>query len=63
MTFIQTIKIIVIPSLMLYIFLRMVGLISPLIILLTSVSGIVYISDHIVKSYENERDYYRLKEE
>lgn len=41
----------------------MVGLISPLIILLTSVSGIVYISDHIVKSYENERDYYRLKEE
>lgn len=59
----NNIKTIILPSILIYVFVRALGLIGPLIILLGILICIISLADNVVKSYENEANYYSLKEE
>ena len=60
---INDIKVIILPSILIYVFIRAIGLIGPFIILLAIIYGIINLADNVVKSYENEVNYYSLKED
>ena len=57
---INDIKVIILPSILIYVFIRAIGLIGPFIILLAILYGIISLADNVVKSYENEVNYYSL---
>ena len=59
----ENIRTIILPSILIYVFVRALGLIGPLIILLAILFCIISLADNVVKSYENEANYYSLKED